>query len=211
MKNIRPPLTTIVVNISMAKVSKNLYGSKCCRVHDCQYHYYDDHHHSVSQSVSQSVNLHAGRRPLRGAGAERNSNLLLVLQALDFKHCTSLLCKINKSITCMLPISGMLGISRPIFPSHDPSKSFQLCAPSVWWSAHTSASWKPFQSTSDPGSGWQTCNVRSEFPVLTKTCLRPTLQVKSFTEIKDASVPAVQDLMPRHVPVQSRRGTQQST
>ena len=85
------------------------------------------------------------------------------------------------------------------------------CAPSVWWSAHTSASWKPFRSTPDPGFGWQTCNLRSEFPILTKTCHRPTLQVKSFTEIKDASVPAVQNLMPRHVPVQSRRGTQQST
>ena len=60
-------------------------------------------------------------------------------------------------------------------------------------------------------SGWQTCNVRSEFPILTKTCFRPTLQVKSFTEIKNASVPAVQNLLPRHVPVQSRRGPQQST
>ena len=156
----------------------------------------------LAQHPSQSVSLHASRRPLRGAGAERNSNLPLVVQELDFKHCSSLLCKINKGITCMLPISGMLGICRPIFPSHDPSKSLL---------AHTSASWKPFQSAPDPGSGWQTCNVRSEFPILTKTCLRPTLQVKSFTEIKDASVPAVQNLMPRHVPVQSRRGTQQST
>ena len=73
-----------------------------------------------------------------------------------------------------------------------------------------SAEWEAFHNTLDPSSGWQNCDIRNDFPVLaTTTCLTPTSQV--FLVIKDTSVPAVQNLMPWRAPIQSRRGTQQST